>query len=73
MMATTAPTQRGIIDKTGIIHALDKHSGLPRCAAPVISARAVDRVLPIPVDTPRTDLKTWLTCKACLRELGATE
>lgn len=73
MMATTAPTLRGTIDKTGIIHALDKHSGLPRCAAPVISSPAVDKIIPIPVDTPRADLKNWLTCKACLRELGATE
>jgi hypothetical protein len=72
MMATTAPTRRGTIDKSDIIHALDKHSGLPQCNAKVVSSRFVTAVMPdIPVDTPRAELAPWITCKPCLREMGA--
>lgn len=72
MMATTAPTRRGIIDKSDTKHALDKHSGLPQCGAKVVSSHFVSMVMPdIPVDTPRAELARWITCKACLREMGA--
>jgi hypothetical protein len=78
MIATTAPTERGTIGdsreprpKNPTIHALDKHSGLPRCGAALVSVRGITKMTPIPVDTPRAELGQWLTCAPCLRELGA--
>lgn len=70
MLATTAPIERGVIDKSGTIHALDKHSGLPRCGALVVSVRTIDKIQPIAVDTPRADLHQYVTCNACLLALG---
>lgn len=75
MIATTAPTKRGIIQrdpaKVPVVHALDKHSGLPRCGAEAMVRFVTPTDPQIPVDTPRVELKDWLTCKPCLREMGA--
>lgn len=73
MIATTAPTKRGIIqrDPAKLVHALDKHNGLPRCGAEALVRFVKPWDPQIPVDTPRVELKDWLTCKPCLREMGA--
>lgn len=77
MLATTAPIDRGTLqdsrvrNKDARIHALDKHSGLPRCGTAIFSVRGIEKMTPIPIDTPRAELGQWITCKPCLRELGA--